>query len=46
MLCAMHDCALGISPVTSYSGVKEDLLGVGGAFVGYLGTATTVTVLQ
>ena len=21
-LCALHDCALGISPVTSYSGVK------------------------
>ena len=22
-LCAIHDCALGISPVTSYSGVKS-----------------------
>ena len=23
VLCAMHDCALGFSPVTSYSGVKK-----------------------
>ena len=23
ILCAMHDCALGISPVTSYSGVTD-----------------------
>ena len=25
VLCAIHDCALGISPVTSYSGVKRGL---------------------
>ena len=23
--CATHDCALGISPFTSYSGVKEEV---------------------
>ena len=26
-LCALHDCAMGISPVTSYSGVK-DIIGM------------------
>ena len=25
-LCALHDCTLGISPVTSYSGVKMTCL--------------------
>ena len=28
VLCAMHDCALGFSPVTSYSGVKNSHPGV------------------
>ena len=24
VMCAIHDCALGISPVTSYSGVRKE----------------------
>ena len=26
VFCALHDCVLGISPVTSYSGVKSSSL--------------------